>query len=61
MKRRMTLYLLVCLLICVTVLPAAAQDEFPPPPPCSADEVAQVVDLAVRWGDRMNPYWTKSL
>ena len=60
MKRRMTLFLLLSLLICATVFPAAAQDEFPPPPPCTADEIAQAADLALRWGDRMNTFWTKT-
>ncbi len=60
MKRRTTLFLLLSLLICATVYPAAAQDQFRPPPPCTADEVAQVADLAFRWGDRMNTFWTKT-
>ena len=60
MKRRIALVLLLCLLICTTVFPAVAQDAPPSRPPCTADEVKQIADTAVAFGDRLNTVSTKT-
>jgi hypothetical protein len=60
MKRRIALVLLLCLLIRTTVFPAAAQDAPPSRPPCTADEVKQIADTALSFGDQLNAVSTKT-
>ncbi len=45
---------MLCLFACTAVFPAAAQDAPAAPVPCSADEVKQVADLGLPFGDQLN-------
>ena len=54
MKRLVAMFVIVCLLAGMSVLPTAAQDESADPVPCTADEVKQVADLALPFGDQLN-------
>ena len=60
MRLRIALFLMMCLLVWVTVLPAAAQDAPPSRPPCTADEVKQIADSALAFGDQLNAVSNKS-
>lgn len=59
MKLRITLFLMICLLVFATVIPAAAQDVPPSRPPCTADEVTLIADIAVAFGDQLNTILNK--
>ena len=54
MKHHIAVFVMVCLLVGLSVFPAAAQDEVFIPEPCTADEVTQLTDTALQWGDQMN-------
>lgn len=54
MKRLVAVSIVVCLLVCAAVLSAAAQDAPTAPVPCNADQVKQVLDLALPFGDQLN-------
>ena len=54
MKHHIALLVMVCLLVSTAVFPAAAQDAPAAPVPCDADQVKQVADTALQWGDQMN-------
>jgi hypothetical protein len=54
MKHYIAVFVMVCLLVCVSVFPSVAQDDIFVPEPCTADEVTQVTDLALPFGDQMN-------
>lgn len=54
MNRRIAFAALLCLLVGTIVFPAAAQDAPPSRPPCTADEVKQIADIAVAFGDQLN-------
>lgn len=51
MRHLIVVFVMVCLLICASVFPAVAQNA---PVPCNADEIKQVTDTALQWGDQMN-------
>ena len=57
MKYRTAVLVMVCLLVSVAVFPAAAQDAPVAPVPCNADQVKQLSDTALHWGDQMNTVW----
>lgn len=54
MKHLFVVFVMVSLLICTSVFPTAAQDNPAAPVPCDADQVKQVTDTALHWGDQMN-------
>jgi hypothetical protein len=54
MKQHIAVFVMVCLLVCVSVFPSVAQDATVAPDPCNADQVKQVTDTALQWGDQMN-------
>lgn len=54
MKQLVVVFAMMCLVVGAAVLPAAAQDSPDAPAPCSADEVKQVADLGLHFGDQMN-------
>lgn len=60
MKLRIILFSMMCLLVWATVIPAAAQDAPPSRPPCTADEVKQIADTAVAFGDQLNTILNKT-
>jgi len=53
-KRRIALFSMLCLFVCTAVFPAAAQDTQAAPVPCTADEVKQVADVGLPFGDQLN-------
>ena len=57
MKHLIAVFGMVCLLVSASVLPAAAQDAPAAPVPCNADQVKQLSDTALHWGDQMNTVW----
>jgi len=54
MKHLFAVFVMVSLFICTSVFPTAAQDNPDAPVPCDADQVKQVLDLALPFGDQMN-------
>jgi hypothetical protein len=50
----------ICMLVCVTVIPAAAQDAPATRPPCTADDVAMIADIATAFGDQLNTVVNKA-
>ncbi len=54
MKHLVAVFVMVCLFVGASVLPTAAQDESANPIPCTAEEVKQVADLALPFGDQLN-------
>ncbi len=54
MKRLFVIFVMVGLLACVSVFPSFAQDAAAAPVPCDTDQVKQVTDTALQWGDQMN-------
>jgi hypothetical protein len=58
MKHLIAVLSIVCLLVSASVLPAAAAQDAPAAPvPCNPDQVKQVTDIALHWGDQMNTVW----
>lgn len=54
MKHFVAMFVMMCLFVGVTVFPVMAQEAPAAPVPCIADQVKQVVDLALPFGDQMN-------
>lgn len=54
MKYHIAVFVLAYLLVTVSVFPSVAQDDMFAPEQCNEDEVQQVTDTALEWGDQMN-------
>jgi hypothetical protein len=54
MKLLVAMFVMMCLFVGVAVFPVMAQDAPAAPVLCTADQVKQVVDLALPFGDQMN-------
>lgn len=54
MNLRLALVSTICMLIWLTIIPAAAQDAVPSCPLCTTDEVTLNADIATAFDDQLN-------